>query len=50
MELGGNANAKQFYEEMGMMKDGRPDHEAPLHSKYKMELAAKAEAAIREEL
>lgn len=50
MELGGNKNAQVFYEENFMFKDGKPDHEAPLHSRYKMELAAKAEAAIREQL
>jgi len=50
MELGGNKNAKAFYEENFMYKDGKPDHEAPLHSRYKLELAAKAEAAIREEI
>ena len=50
MELGGNSNAQLFYEEYNMFKDGRPNHEAPMHSKYKMELSAKAEAAIREEL
>jgi len=50
MELGGNANAKAFYEENFMYKDGKPDHEAPLHSRYKLELAAKAEAALREEI
>jgi len=50
MELGGNQNAQTFYEEYNMFKDGRPNHEAPMHSKYKMELSAKAEAAIREEL
>lgn len=50
MELGGNKNARAFYEENGMYKDGKPDHEAPLHSRYKLELAAKAEAALREEI
>jgi len=50
MELGGNLVARNFYDENGMIKDGKPDHEAPMHAKYKMELAAKAEAAIREEL
>ena len=50
MELGGNKNAQLFYEENQMFKDGKPDHEAPLHSRYKMELSAKAEAAIREEI
>ena len=33
-----------------MFKEGKPDHEAPQHARYKMELAAKAEAALREEL
>ena len=50
MELGGNRSAQAFYEENGMYKDGKPDHEAPLHSRYKMDLSAKAEAAIRAEL
>jgi len=50
MELGGNKNAAIFYEENMMFKEGRPDHEASQHSRYKMELAAKAEAAIKEEL
>ena len=50
MELGGNKNAAEFYEENMMFKEGRPDHEASQHSRYKMELAAKAEAAIKEEL
>ena len=50
MQLGGNKLAREFYEENGMMKDGVPDHEAPLHSRYKLELAARAEAAIKEEL
>lgn len=33
-----------------MYKDGKPDHEAPMHSRQKLELSAKAEAAIREEM
>jgi hypothetical protein len=33
MEVGGNKNALIFYEENGMLKDGKPDHEAPLHSR-----------------
>jgi len=49
MEFGGNKNARAFYEENGMYTDGKPDHEAPLHTRYKMELAAKAEAAVRED-
>lgn len=43
MELGGNKNASEYFEANGMMKDGRPDHEAAPHAKYKMELAAKAD-------
>ena len=33
-----------------MFKDGKVDHEAPQHARYKMDLSAKAEAALREEL
>ena len=50
MELGGNKNVGEFYEENGMYKDGKPDHEHPMNSRQKMELAAKAEAAVREEM
>ena len=50
MELGGNKNAQLFYEENDMYKDGKPDHEASSHSRWKMELTAKAEAAVREEI
>ena len=50
MELGGNKNAAEYYEANGMMKDGKPDHEAPPHSRWKMELAQKAEAAIKAEM
>jgi len=50
MELGGNKNAQLFYEENDMYKDGKPDHEASAHSRWKMELTAKAEAAVREEI
>jgi len=32
-----------------MIKDGRPDHEASAHSRYKMELAADADASIKQE-
>jgi hypothetical protein len=46
MELGGNKRAMEYYEQNGMMKDGRPDHEASAHSRYKMELAAEADAAM----
>jgi hypothetical protein len=47
MELGGNKNVGAFYDDNGMTKDGKPDHEHPLHSRQKMELSAKAEEAIR---
>ena len=50
MQLGGNKNAKEYYESKNMMKDGKPDHEAPPHSAYKQELAKRAETAVREEL
>ena len=46
MELGGNKRASEFYEQNGMIKDGRPDHEASSHSRYKLELAAEADAAM----
>ena len=49
MELGGNAKAKVYYDAQGMTKDGRPDHEAAPHARYKMELAALCEAAIQEQ-
>ena len=50
MELGGNKNAQMFYDEHQMFKEGKPDHEAPQNSRQKMELLAKAEAAVREEM
>ena len=50
MELGGNKAAYAFYEENNMFKDGKVDHESPMHSRWKMELSAKAEAAIKEQL
>ena len=46
MELGGNKRAAQYFEENGMSKDGRPDHEASPHARWKMELGAEAEKAI----
>ena len=42
MELGGNKRAAIYFEENGMQKDGRPDHEASPHARWKMELAAEA--------
>lgn len=47
MELGGNKRAQVYYEEHGMMKDGKPDHEAPAHARYKQELNAEAEASLK---
>jgi hypothetical protein len=47
MELGGNKRAMEFYEQNGMIKDGRPDHEASAHARWKMELAAEADAAVK---
>lgn len=49
MELGGNKKAKDYYEAQGMAKDGKPDHEAAPHARYKMELAAVCEQAIQEQ-
>ena len=49
MELGGNKKAREYYEANGMIKDGKPDHEAPPHAKYKMDLAALADAAVKAE-
>ena len=39
MELGGNKNAKEYYEANGMIKDGKPDHESAPHARWKQELA-----------
>ena len=47
MELGGNKRAAQYFEENGMQKDGRPDHEAAPHARWKMELGAEAEKDIQ---
>ena len=33
-----------------MIKDGKPDHEAAPHARYKQELGQKAEAAVRAEM
>ena len=50
MELGGNKNAKVYFEENGMMEDGRPNHEAAPHARYKMDLADRADQVIKLEL
>merc|ERR1712087_674192 len=47
MEIGGNKNAKLYYETNNMIKEGKPDHESAPRARYKQELAAKSEAAIR---
>jgi len=49
MELGGNKNAKEYYEANGMIKDGKPDHESAPHARWKQELGQRAEAAVRAE-
>ena len=41
-EKGSNDN----FEENGMQKEGRPDHEAAPHARWKMELGAEAEKDI----
>jgi len=46
MELGGNKRAREYFEENGMSKDGRPDHEAAPHARWKMELAAEGAKEI----
>ena len=43
MELGGNKNAQIYYEKSGMMVDGKPNHKAAALTKYKSDLARKAE-------
>ena len=42
MQLGGNKKAKEYYTKNDMYLDGRPDHENPLLSKYKMALQKQA--------
>lgn len=49
MELGGNKKAHAFYAKNGMLGDGRPNHENPALSKYKMALQKQALAALGEE-
>jgi hypothetical protein len=46
MELGGNKNAAVYFEKNGMFMDGKPNHKAPQLSKYKQDLAKKAEQAL----
>ena len=46
MELGGNKKAHAFYAKNNMYHDGRPDHENPALSKYKMALSKQAMALL----
>jgi hypothetical protein len=49
MELGGNKLASAYFEKNGMYQaDGTPNHKAPQLSKYKQDLAKKAENVILE--
>lgn len=46
MELGGNKKAHAFYTKNNMFNDGRPNHENPALSKYKMALSKQAMEAL----
>ena len=48
MEFGGNKLAREFYEENGMMQDGKPDHMNPSLQRYKNNLRLKACQAVGE--
>ena len=50
MELGGNKAARAYYEKNGMISDGRPNHQHKALARYKMELAKRVEAALKDEL
>lgn len=50
MELGGNKKAHAFYAKNNMYIDGRPDHENPALSKYKMSLAKQALSSLGAEV
>ena len=47
MELGGNKKAAEYYQANGMIREGKPDHEAAPHARYKHDLAAAADAAMK---
>ena len=47
MELGGNKSALEYYTEHDMMRDGKPDHEAAPHQRYKHDLSTKVDAAMK---
>lgn len=46
MELSGNALAREFYEQNGMMHDGKPDHTNPALQRYKNDLKARVSEAM----
>ena len=48
MELGGNKNALEYYNQHDMISEGKVDHEAAPHVAYKHQLAQKAEVAMKE--
>lgn len=47
MELGGNKNALEYYTQHDMIKDGKPDHEAAPHARWKHDLASWAESLMK---
>jgi len=47
MELGGNKNALEYYQQHDMIRDGKPDHEAAAHARYKLDLAQKCDALMK---
>ena len=46
MELGGNKNAEAYFKKNNMYVDGRPNHNSPLLTKYKADLAKRAEMEL----
>lgn len=50
MELGGNKSAAEYYREHDMMRDGKPDHEAAPHARYKLDLASKVDAYMKTQM
>lgn len=49
MEMGGNKKAQEFYSKNDMYNDGRPNHENPALSKYKMALSKQAMEALEQD-
>jgi len=41
MELGGNKNALEYYQQHDMIQDGKMNHEASAHARQKLDLAQK---------